>query len=145
MPQARAVGVERCSGTNGYAMPASVPEATRTLTPDQLRAIRTVMRLFKEEDLGAGRERIAPRWCVHCEAHRPGAGFIRYEDGDLCNPCATEYEIVRARGIARTVWEFRTLGWDTSRKRRAEGHAVDIARTERRPTKGSQRRKETEP
>lgn len=78
----------------------------RTLTAAQVRAIRTAMYTFVEEDLAFGAARPTRRWCVRCNADRPAAGFISYECGDLCNACATQYELSRARGLVWSPTEF---------------------------------------
>jgi hypothetical protein len=90
----------------GAATPIEEFAETRTLTAAQVRAIRTVMQIFVEEDLAFGTRRSAPRWCARCEAERPGAGSIDYDCGSFCNPCATEYELARARGMVHTPREF---------------------------------------
>ncbi|MGD9895445.1 MAG: hypothetical protein AB7R89_12150 [Dehalococcoidia bacterium] len=89
--------------------PASGPAQPRTLTAAQVRAIRTAMYTFVEEDLAFGAARPARRWCVRCNADRPAAGFISYECGDLCNACATQYELSRARGLVWSPNEFLAL------------------------------------
>ena len=82
---------------------------TRNLTAAQVRAIRAVMQIFVEEDLAFGTRRSALQWCVRCEGDRPGAGSIDYECGSFCNPCATDYELARARGVVRTPHEFLAI------------------------------------
>ena len=82
------------------------PEATHTLTSQQVQAIRDTMRLFVEEDLSRGTAHSTRRLCTRCEQDRPGAGFIAYEGSDLCNPCATVFELARARGVVRSLPEF---------------------------------------
>ena len=82
------------------------PEATHTLTSQQVQAIRDVMHLFVKEDLTRDPGHSAWRRCTRCEQDRPGAGFITYDGSDLCNPCATVFELARARGIVRTLPEF---------------------------------------
>lgn len=89
--------------------PASGPAQPRTLTAAQVRAIRTAMYTFVEEDLAFGATRPARRWCVRCQEDRPAAGFISYECGDLCNACATQYELSRARGLVWSPNEFLAL------------------------------------
>lgn len=86
------------------------PSAPRTLTAAQVRAIRTAMHTFVEEDLAFGSARPARRWCVRCESNRPAAGSISYECGDLCNACATEYELSRARGLVWSPNDFIARG-----------------------------------
>ncbi len=80
--------------------------AARVLTPSQEQAIRTAMQTFVEEDLSYGEERRGRAWCKRCRALRPRAGFIAYDAGGLCNPCATEYELAHTRGSVQTVAEF---------------------------------------
>jgi hypothetical protein len=89
------------------SLTASAP--TRTLTAAQVRAIRTAMHTFVEEDLAFGSGRSTRRWCVRCKAERPAAGSISYECGDLCNACATDYELTRARGLVWSPREFLSL------------------------------------
>lgn len=78
----------------------------RPLTAVQERAIRRAMLTFVEDDLAGGAARTAPRWCVCCRAQRPGAGFICYNGVDLCNACATNYELAHARGVVQSPEEF---------------------------------------
>ncbi len=80
--------------------------AARTLSPIQLRAIRTAMLLLVEDDLARGANVSTRRWCVRCRAQRPAAGSITYDGHDLCNACAIQYEVARASGTAATVKEF---------------------------------------
>ena len=78
----------------------------RVLTPKQERAIRTAMQTFVDDDLAFGSLRSAHRWCDCCRAERPAPGFVDYDCGALCNRCATEYELSRARGVVWTPAEF---------------------------------------
>jgi hypothetical protein len=80
-------------------------DGARMITPTQVQAIREAMRVFVEDDL-AGGQRTASRWCDRCRAARPAAGFIDYAGGDLCNDCATDYELARANGITSDVAAF---------------------------------------
>ncbi|MBI2760738.1 MAG: hypothetical protein HYX51_04855 [Chloroflexi bacterium] len=66
-------------------------------------AIAAVMRLFVEDDLVNGVSAERTMSCDACGAMRPAPGFIRYEQRQLCNPCATAYETRRARGLVRTI------------------------------------------
>jgi hypothetical protein len=86
---------EITSGTPIY----DVPRATRTLTPNQMTAIRDAMQLFVEDDIAQGVPPQAIEYCPGCDAPRPLPGFVRYEDAALCNACATEYEIARTGGL----------------------------------------------
>lgn len=73
------------------------------MSREQLSAIATVMRLFVEDDIAGG---VLPRdscHCVSCDAPRPAPGFIRYDDIHLCNACATDYEVHRAKGLALSL------------------------------------------
>jgi hypothetical protein len=78
----------------------------RLLTPTQERAIRTAMQTFVDDDLAFGSLQTTRRWCVRCEGERPAPGFVEYDCGALCNRCATEYELSRARGVVWTPAEF---------------------------------------
>ena len=87
--------------------PVSVEVAPpRVLTLRQERAIRTAMQTFVDDDLAFGSLRSAQRWCDCCRAQRSAPGFVDYECGALCNRCATEYELSRARGLVLTPAEF---------------------------------------
>jgi hypothetical protein len=78
----------------------------RELTAAQERAIRTAMQTFVEDDLAFGSGRGLRRWCDRCRVQRPAPGFVAYEDAALCNSCATQFEIARARGLVWTPAEF---------------------------------------
>lgn len=96
----------------GRREPAQPPRSSapvgRWLTPDQVRAVAAVMRLFVEDDLANGVSPARGLWCDACERMRPAPGFIRYEQRQVCNACATEYEIQRARGLVRSIKEYLT-------------------------------------
>jgi hypothetical protein len=86
------------------ARPYLVPRrGEKALSADQLMAIAAVMRLFVEDDLVNGVSAERTIVCDACGAMRPAPGFIRYEQRQLCNPCATAYETRRARGLVRTI------------------------------------------
>ena len=78
----------------------------RVLSAAQERAIRTAMLTFVEDDLAFGSLRRGRRWCVRCAADQPAPGFVQYDCGALCNACATEYELSRARGEVWAPAEF---------------------------------------
>jgi hypothetical protein len=80
--------------------------ATLSLTPQQVAAIRDVMHIFVEDDLDRGVPLRASAYCPACDAPRPLAGFVRYDDVALCNACATDYEIARTRGLVADASEF---------------------------------------
>jgi formate dehydrogenase maturation protein FdhE len=87
----------------------SVPIAasgSRNLTLRQLRAIQAAMHLFVEEDLHQLDKPEGRLYCDACQRPQPAAGFIRYCRYQICNGCATEYEIARARGLAGSVGQF---------------------------------------
>ena len=86
------------------SVPATAP--VHELTPDQLTAIRTAMRLCLDDDVARG---VLPEHRVACEAcrrPRPLPGAIQYDRSMLCNACATEYEVARARGLVSSVTQF---------------------------------------
>lgn len=109
MTTARQAVLPTRSGTDASPAPLSCPTELRALTAAQVRAIRAAMHTFVEEDLAFGSARPERRWCVRCKADRPAAGSISYECGDLCNACATEYELSRARGLVWSPHEFLSL------------------------------------
>jgi hypothetical protein len=78
----------------------------RPLSERQVGAIRTAMRLFVQDDLALGRAAAERLYCDACELPQPAAGFIRYGRYQVCNSCATEYELVRARGLAGSIGQF---------------------------------------
>jgi|GEM_PF-3611164 len=78
----------------------------RPLSAAQIEAIRRAMRVFVEDDLARGEEPHRRAYCDGCERARPVAGFIQYDRYSLCNDCATEYEIARARGIVASVGHY---------------------------------------
>ncbi len=87
------------------ANPASVPR-DHPPTARQVAAVRAVMQLFVEEDLESG---VSPRRqmrCTRCARPRPLPGFLLYDGVRLCNACATDFELARIRGTARTAAEF---------------------------------------
>jgi|SRR5579875_296775 len=86
---------------------ASVPSRRpRPLSERQIGAIRTAMRLFVDDDVAQGRTVADRLYCDACELPQPAAGFIRYGRYQVCNACATEYEIVQARGLAGSIGQF---------------------------------------
>jgi hypothetical protein len=64
------------------------------------------MRLFVEDDLARGTLRHAKMYCDGCERPQAAAGFISYERYALCNNCATEYEVARARGAVASAGQY---------------------------------------
>jgi hypothetical protein len=88
--------------------PRSPAPVGRWLSAEQVRAVAAVMRLFVEDDLANGVSPARGLWCDACERVRPAPGFIRYEQRQVCNACATEYEIQRARGLVRSIKEYLT-------------------------------------
>jgi hypothetical protein len=86
-----------------HAAPSHEPHP---LSERQVGAIRTAMRLFVEDDLALGRASVERLYCDACELPQPAAGFIQYGRYQVCNACATEYELVRAQGLAGTIGQF---------------------------------------
>jgi hypothetical protein len=64
------------------------------------------MQLFIEEDLARGAARDKKVYCDACEQPQPAAGAIRYGRYQVCNSCATEYELAQARGLTGSVGQF---------------------------------------
>lgn len=63
-------------------------------TATQLRAVYTVMRILAEDD----RERSGVSGvavCHACQRDRAAAGSVNYAGIQLCNGCATDYEVLR--------------------------------------------------
>ncbi len=76
------------------------------LSERQIGAIRTAMRLFVQDDLALGRASAERLYCDACELPQPAAGFIQYGRYQVCNGCATEYELVRAQGLVGSIGQF---------------------------------------
>lgn len=100
-PRGRRARIDACP----RAEPA---RADRALTPDQVAAITSIMRLFVDDDLAGGVSPGCMLRCAVCLRARPAPGFIQYDAGVACNACAIQYEISRARGLVRTLGEFVT-------------------------------------
>jgi hypothetical protein len=84
----------------------AAPPAGRVLTPEQVAAIRSVMRLFVEDDLANGVSASKRMYCDACQQPQQALGFIQYDRHLLCNACAVEYEVARARGLALSAGQF---------------------------------------
>jgi hypothetical protein len=84
-------------------------ETAPSLTLARARAIRAAMRSFLDDAVSDGESLPPPRWCDRCRDLRPAAGWISYQQTDLCNRCATAYELYRAAGRARSPEEFVAL------------------------------------
>ena len=80
----------------------------RTLSPGQVEAIVSLMRLFVEDDLANGVPPTRMMRCAACRLSCPAPGFIRYDGHELCNPCATDYEVRRTRGDVRRIGAYLT-------------------------------------
>lgn len=83
--------------------------AVQSLSGAQVRAVRAVMRLFRDEDLKRGLSPFARRLCARCCRVRPSPGFIHYADATLCNRCATVYELARLCRGATSAAAFSAL------------------------------------
>ena len=86
-------------------LPPDAP-ARRAATPLHLAAARAVMRLFISEDLAHGVSPTSQLFCCACQSRRPMPGFVQYGESQLCNDCATEYEVLRIAGIFETVDQY---------------------------------------
>ncbi|HZQ36562.1 MAG TPA: hypothetical protein VFD32_11555 [Dehalococcoidia bacterium] len=80
--------------------------AQRSLSHGQIEAIRSAMQLFVDDDLARGVRRTDRMYCDACQRPRPAAGVIRYGRYALCNCCATEYEVARAKGALASPGQF---------------------------------------
>lgn len=78
----------------------------RMLSDKQIESIRSAMLLFVEDDLARGVSAGSRIYCDACERPRPAAGLIKYERYVLCNVCAVEYEVARARGLVATAGRY---------------------------------------
>jgi hypothetical protein len=87
------------------ALPRQEP-ALRTLTQNQLAGIRIVMQTFVTDDLSRGVSPVTRMYCDGCRGQRPKPGFLAYEEYQLCNVCATNYEVARAYGQVATPGQF---------------------------------------
>ena len=76
------------------------------LTTSHFNAIREAMQLFVDDDVARGLSLDKRLYCVACERVRPAAGFIRYDRYSVCNTCAIEYEVARARGLTTTAGQY---------------------------------------
>jgi formate dehydrogenase maturation protein FdhE len=76
------------------------------LSATQITAIRAVMRTFVDDDRARCVPPQARMYCQACQQVRPIAGFIAYGQYQLCNTCATEYEVARARGRVASAHQF---------------------------------------
>ena len=94
---------------HGTALRRVAPRRSTTARPlsaAQVTAIRDAMRLFVDDDLARGTEPQRRAYCDGCERARPAAGFIQYERYCLCNGCATEYAVARARALVTTPGQY---------------------------------------
>ena len=64
------------------------------------------MRLFVDDDLANGVSPTKKLYCDACQGAQPAPGFIQYDRHLLCNRCAIEYEVARARGFALSAGQF---------------------------------------
>jgi hypothetical protein len=82
------------------------PSARRNLSQAQEVAIRTAMRLFLEDSLGRDNGANQRVYCDACQQSQPAAGSIRYRRYQLCNTCATQFELALARGYTASAGQF---------------------------------------
>jgi len=78
----------------------------RSLSASQIEAIRSAMQLFVDDVLARGVRRTDRMYCDACQRPRSAAGAIHYGRYALCNCCATEYEVARARGALSSPGQF---------------------------------------
>lgn len=76
------------------------------LTETQIEAICATMKLFVEDDLARGISASSRIYCDGCERARQAVGVIQYDRYSLCNRCAIEYEVGRARGMIVTPGQY---------------------------------------
>jgi len=87
--------------------PSAAATLRSALTPSQLRAVRQVMQGFVDDDLAHGVLPAQQLYCHACAERRSAPGFVLYEGGyQLCNACATAYEVARMRGRVETAAQF---------------------------------------
>lgn len=77
-----------------------------SLSPGQRHAIREAMRTLVDEDLERGVNPRSEMGCPACGERRSIAGAVAYEGVQLCNECATAYELRRAEGDVESLGEF---------------------------------------
>ncbi len=82
------------------------PELEWMLTPEQIAAIRSRVRLVVEADLANGVSHHDRMYCDACQRLQRALGFIEYDRHLLCNGCATEHEVARARGLVLSAGQF---------------------------------------
>jgi len=80
------------------AAPSVIALPAPALSPTQVQAIRSAMKLFVDDDLARGVRLTDRMYCDACQRARPAAGVIRYGRYAVCNGCAMEYEVARAQG-----------------------------------------------
>jgi hypothetical protein len=77
----------------------------KSLSNGSVAAIVDAMRALLEKDLALGTA-IGRLYCDACQQVRSAAGFVSYGRYNICNRCATEYEVANARGKLTTVGQF---------------------------------------
>ncbi|MFN0143832.1 MAG: hypothetical protein ACKVP6_10370 [Mycobacterium sp.] len=100
------VGAQTPAGRPIGRRTRSTPPTGRDLSAEQITAIQAVMRLFIEDDLANGVLSRKRMFCDACQQPRPALGFIQYDRHLVCNECAVEYEVARARGLALSAGQF---------------------------------------
>lgn len=91
------------AGAGGHRAPVRVGGA---LTGQQVAAIAAIVRLFVADDLANGVSPSRALYCGACRRNCPAPGFVRYGGHEVCNPCAIDFELRRARGLVRTIAEY---------------------------------------
>ena len=73
---------------------------------EQLRAVYNVMRILAEDDRRRGDALPGTVPCAACRRGRPAAGSVNYAGTQLCNGCATDYELLRMAGLVDDLVDY---------------------------------------
>ena len=73
---------------------------------EQLRAVYNVMRILAEDDRRRGDALPGTVPCGACRRDRPAAGSVNYAGTQLCNGCATDYELLRMAGLVDDLVDY---------------------------------------
>ena len=83
-----------------------LPRAEARVTEGQREAIEEAMRIIIEEDRERGVDPAATFGCRRCGRQRQLIGSVNYDGIRLCNSCATNFEVARVTGKARSAAAF---------------------------------------
>jgi hypothetical protein len=84
----------------------SASTTIRSISVEQIAAVRAVMQIFIDDDRAKGMPENHRMHCDACQTDRGALGFIQYERDIICNDCAIEYEVARLRGLVMSAAEF---------------------------------------